>query len=678
MPDGSSFEPLSITDDDIRWAAHLLGLPENAFCGTDGRDPRREVLKCMETIDVAACPGSGKTTLLAAKLAILAEKWPHRTRGVCVLSHTNAARHEIESRLGNTAAGQRLLAYPHFIGTIHAFVDEFLAIPWLRSRGYPIMMIDTAICESRRWQRLDRKWRFALEQKRMDESSMRIVDASFKVAKKNGGFPFADHTETYKNVQRACRDTTREGYHCYGDMFIWARDLMAHVPTVVTVLRDRFPLLFVDEAQDNSEEQAAILHDLFTAGNHPVMRQRLGDPNQAIFNFVGDEGATTDVFPDDAIKKDLPNSHRFGQNIADFADPLGIIPYKLVGQGPKRPLASREPEAPHTIFLFDNDCPQTVLDAYADLLIDTFSERELLEGSFIAVGQVHRPPENARDEKPPHHVGNYWPHYDPELTKSDPKPRTFVQYVIAGLGEAEKIREAYPAVEKMAEGFLRLAGMAKAPTPVRRCRHCHRHVMQHLKDNGSHATLACYKILICRFAIRRKPLTEANWMNRWRRVVREIAQTLSGTTLTTAAEDFLAWWKESDSAASTATNARSSDNIYRYPRGAPSVQIGVGSIHSVKGETHTAVLVLDTFWQDKKGRHNLELLLPWLDGSESGPESAKKHQTARLKLHYVAMTRPTHLLCLAMKRSSLEGENGQLDQTLIGKLASRGWCVRVI
>src|SRR6266581_4100885 len=94
-------KPLDITDNDISWVSRLLRLPAAAFSGSDGSDPRQEVMKSLQSIDVAACPGSGKTTLLVAKLAILAEKWQYATRGICVMSHTNAARHEIESRLGN-------------------------------------------------------------------------------------------------------------------------------------------------------------------------------------------------------------------------------------------------------------------------------------------------------------------------------------------------------------------------------------------------------------------------------------------------------------------------------------------------------------------------------------------------------------------------------------------------
>lgn len=94
-----------ITDEDIEWISGLMKL--------EGLDEQRlAFLRSRETLDVSACPGSGKTTLVVAKLAMLARKWKSRTRGICVLSHTNVARHEIEQRLGDTEVGRRLLNYP--------------------------------------------------------------------------------------------------------------------------------------------------------------------------------------------------------------------------------------------------------------------------------------------------------------------------------------------------------------------------------------------------------------------------------------------------------------------------------------------------------------------------------------------------------------------------------------
>jgi DNA helicase-2/ATP-dependent DNA helicase PcrA len=431
MSDGARFEAPIIADADICWVSRLLKLPDNAFYGEDRNDPRQKVLKSEGQLDIAACPGSGKTTLLVAKLAILAQKWRYRTRGLCVLSHTNVARNQIETQLGNTAAGRILLTYPHYIGTIHGFVNDFLALPWLRSIGYPIKMIDSEICELRRWNKLHYRWRSALEKRYVGKFNIRILDSNFNLGKRDGPFPFAPDTSTYQNLQKASQETAREGYHCYDDMFIWADDMMNKCPYIVGTIRDRFQLLFVDEAQDNSEEQSLILYRIFMNGHGTVIRQRFGDENQAIFDSIGMKEANKDKFPVKEFR--LSNSHRFGSKIAQLVDPLGVIPYGLKGHGPKKPLASGLREGQHTIFLFSEDRIEKVLDAYAELLIETFSEEELVGGTFTAVGQIHRQPDKIEKQKFPHFIGHYWPDYDPELTRSDPRPKTFVEYVSVGM-----------------------------------------------------------------------------------------------------------------------------------------------------------------------------------------------------------------------------------------------------
>ena len=84
---------------DVEWVCSAMGLPLNAFSGEDGLDPRYAALCSLDSLDVEACPGSGKTTLLVAKLAILANRWQPKQQGICVISHTNAARLEIGERL---------------------------------------------------------------------------------------------------------------------------------------------------------------------------------------------------------------------------------------------------------------------------------------------------------------------------------------------------------------------------------------------------------------------------------------------------------------------------------------------------------------------------------------------------------------------------------------------------
>ncbi len=171
------FEP--ITDQEIKWACGVMRLPLSAFAGDDGTDPRLTVMRSIERLDIEACPGSGKTTLLVAKLAILANRWKSRRQGICVLSHTNAARTEIGDRLSSTSAGHLLLRHPHFVGTVHSFANEFLAIPWLRSKGWPIKVIDTQIALKDRWRRLPWGTRRYLERQHDGPHSLGYTEADF-------------------------------------------------------------------------------------------------------------------------------------------------------------------------------------------------------------------------------------------------------------------------------------------------------------------------------------------------------------------------------------------------------------------------------------------------------------------------------------------------------------------
>jgi DNA helicase II / ATP-dependent DNA helicase PcrA len=674
MAEDLPFKCPVVTDEDISRVTSLLGLPVEAFYGVDRKDPRQDVLKSSEQLDVAACPGSGKTTLLVAKLAILAEKWEYRTRGICVLSHTNVARNEIENKLGNSTVGRTLLGYPHFVGTIHSFVAEFLAIQWIRSLSYPVKLIDSEICESIRWKKLAKKWRSALEHRHVDKSDIRILDTNFRWAKKDGTIPLADDTETYREYQRACEQTAADGFHCYDDMFVWALDMMAKLPWIIGVIRDRFPILFIDETQDNSEEQSAILYKIFMEGDGPVIRQRFGDSNQAIFDYIDVQESETDIFPSAMIKKDIPNSYRFGQTIANLADPFGVMSYAngLTGEGPReKVLASGASEGQHTIFLSNEDSICKVMDAYGALILDTFSDQELEWGTFKAVGQVHK--DKGNNHKP-RHVGHYWSNYDPELARPDPKPGTFLGYVFVGMGRAKITGESYPFVEKIAEGILRFASMADGSTLDRRRRHLHRYVLDLLAE--SNKVRERYQDLISMFVVMREVLLKEKWNSEWREVVREIAATIAKAPLASQGnEDFLAWDEKQASQLFAHIIPKSRNNLYRYPAAEPKIAIRVGSIHSVKGETHTATLVLETFWH----KHNLESIKDWLwrddrRGGEGQGVSVKK----RLKVHYVAMTRPTHLLCVAMKRSNFEGKGGVLDEQMVKRLEQRGWRVKEI
>ena len=83
----------------------------------------------------------------------------------------------------------------------------------------------------------------------------------------------------------------QQGYFCHDEMFVWAHDMINKMPEATDGIRERFPFLFIDEVQDNSNGQTELLHRVFMDGGTPVMRQRFGDSNQAIYQFAGQSEA---------------------------------------------------------------------------------------------------------------------------------------------------------------------------------------------------------------------------------------------------------------------------------------------------------------------------------------------------------------------------------------------------
>lgn len=670
MSDAESLIP-EITDDDIEWVRLLMKL--DPF-----DEPRRDFLKRRSTVDLSACPGSGKTTLIVAKLAILARKWPHRTKGICVLSHTNVAREQIEHRLGRTVVGQRLLAYPHFIDTIHGFVNRFLALPWLYSKGYPSPTIDDDVTSAYRRGVLDKDYwplQSFLAKKRAGVERLRIVgrDLSFDL----GGRPFPANpsAQSFQHAKRAIETAAHAGYFCYDEMFVWANAVLEDQEHLPVWLAQRFPLVILDEMQDTFERQTSILNAVFPRHLDRVVVQRVGDPNQEIFDSP--DWATSKVEPypdaDPARCLGIPNSYRFGAEIAALASPFAVHPVGsdgLSGIGPKGPgVAGRG--CNHAIFVFPDDSTDGVLDAFGKHVLDVLGEALVTKGTVHAVGHIHQddPKVSAGHAQYPKSVGHYWNGYAVELSRKDPSPRTLAQYVRAAQGLVDHGRSLSSGVEKIASGTLELARRLGDIGDLKRKARTHRVIVDALE--GATASLTAYRSFLRNFLVERTVLSEDSWSSHAEVLTAVAVALCRGETDTSRAERFLAWPNDARSldALASSSSGDLGPNIFRVNGGSGTIGIRLGSIHSVKGQTHLATLLLSTYWHS----HSAKEMMPWLLGEKSNGQRVGTRNTQRLLHTYVAMTRPSHLLCLAIPRSAF-GDDQALDQK-IARLKGRGWRV---
>lgn len=660
-----------VSDEDVGWICGIMNLRKLD-------ESRTEFLRARNTLDVSACPGSGKTTLVVAKLAIMARNWPHRTSGICVLSHTNAAREEIQRRLRGTAVGQQLLSYPHFIDTIHSFVNRFLALPWLNSNGFPSATIDDDVASAYRRRALTSAeyWQVEnfLNKKHSGFDRIRLKDRNLQVGLGDKPFPAGPTSATHKIAKRAVEASANAGYFCYDEMFIWANALLADYPGVPTWLQHRFPLVMIDEMQDTSAPQAGILDSVFPWSGSAVVLQRVGDPNQAIFDGGPARSNGKNPFPESSACLRIPNSFRFGPQIATLASPFAVNavgPEGLQGAGPR--VVSDAPEhCPNAVFIFPDSSTEGVLDAYGQHVLSTFSDSALAQGDVAAVGAVHQDADGVSPGHAhfPKTVPHYWSGYAAEIAKREPHPRTLIQYIRVAQAIVRDGRDLSPGIEKIASGVVRLARRSGGGELLGRRAPKHRVLVEALGKNAEAA--AAYRRLLRAFLIDWEILTCQSW-EQWQTDILAATGGLSDSGAAPDSADPFLQWDEHDPSLKAPASASPQDagpNVYRVADGAGrSVDIRLGSVHSMKGQTHLATLLLNTYWHD----HSSKKIFPWLLGERTNLNGAKERDRTRLLQTYVAMTRPSHLVCLAIPRFVF-GDNAALAKNL-ATLRVRGWRV---
>lgn len=84
------------------------------------------------------------------------------------------------------------------------------------------------------------------------------------------------------------------------------------------------------------------------------------------------------------------------------------------------------------------------------------------------------------------------------------------------------------------------------------------------------------------------------------------------------------------------------NNIYKKD----GINIEITTIHSVKGQTHTATLYLETFYEKK---YESERLAEQFKGNNFN--DTKTHSRQTTKMAYVGLSRPKNLLCLAVHKN---------------------------
>jgi len=274
---------------------------------------KKEIIGKKATFVVKAGPGSGKTLAVAIKLYLELKEWQYRNRGLAAISFTNVAWREIEAKIVSEFEIASGLTYPHYIGTLDSFINKFILLPF----GHLVMG-----CSHRPEIIVD--WQPNITGNQECWKGCKLKDISYDAS---GNLICYDDKSHFKNCscnhhycERTKKTLHRRGYVTQADANYYALKILETYPIISQSIAYRFPVVFVDEAQDTSEIQMKILERLLSNGLERIML--IGDPNQAIYEW---RIANPHIFLE-KMKQwgtlPLNENWRSSKKICDFSDKL--------------------------------------------------------------------------------------------------------------------------------------------------------------------------------------------------------------------------------------------------------------------------------------------------------------------------------------------------------------------
>lgn len=612
---------------------------------------RRSALLENGSRDFNAVPGSGKTSLLAAKLLLLAKKWPHARRGICVLSHTNVARDEIAQRLAQTTEGAQLLSYPHFIGTIHGFVNQFFAMPMLRSLGHKVDVIDDVVFAEKAKSLLQLNQFYGLRIFLANQNNGEGLATTLfyrtdelEVHVEGGSLPAA-HTASYKSLVKLKAMLTADGIFRHRDMFAYAALALKTCPHLVEVLHRRFPMVFIDEMQDTSWDQESFLNRIFDGKS---VMQRFGDVDQKILS--DEDNVELLTFPREGYGC-ISTSKRFGTAIAGVVGSVRVSGEAVIGEGSNT--------LPPVLLLYATADTTKVVTHYGRLVIDRLTSDEIGTREVKAMSARKSGQSNVDAGR---HLVDYWPAYGDGQQSAGMRSERFWGLV----GDAKKsLHEASLSsrvsdVRRALLLVLRAAG-ASLVKDVRDARALPR-AMSAVAPSGP------IQMLTRQLALSGEKLCESGQHDTLLQLLYEGLKPYLPDALEFDAFKALSLFEESGTPVTTTTAATTKCQVSHRDR---SLEFGLGTVAGMKGETHTASLVLESYGGTSR-KHDVSLALEFIAGvGKKKLGKLPKTQQAQMRNLYVAMSRPTHLLCLAANES-------RVPQNVRDALVSKGWHIEIV
>lgn len=623
----------NVIDNDIKYAENIFLKNGQVF-----DEEKRAILLCNESADIYACPGSGKTTVLLSKLSVLEKQLPYdKNMGICVLTHTNVAINEVKERLGNRSL--KLFEYPNYFGTIQSFVDKFLAIPFYDSiYKRKLQCIDNEV-----YNREIVKEYYKINKKLRDGLALKFKGQDVLEKVRNIRFDFNGNnlvlgimgTELYKTenatlaaLRRMKYNLLSQGVLCYDDAYFMAyKYICKNKFQLKNLFSERFKFIFIDEMQDTGKHQELILKQIFDRGKSIV--QTFGDPNQAIYegNSQNDLNVSEAAVTTPVKTLRITNSKRFSNAISKVIAPFELIKTNMNGN---EDIYDIQPK----IIIFNDQNINNVIERFGQIIVDN-KLHQLDNKIFKAVGWIGK--ENSSGKVT---ISSYFNTYKKDVVNRK-RFKNIRSYLVKGNIEKSNSKDVINYHEFLIRAMLEVLYQADVKD-----------------DMGKFYTIKSFyeKVKLDNDLFNELRINLANWTLEIKNdtciflsfkeyVYKLLEQCFNIDKQNEVVKNLLDNLDEAEEQEVFSSNG----NKYTCNIDNNVFDIELDTIHSVKGQTHTATLYLETFYRTM----DIKRLRKYFIGSNE--KNTNSLLIENLKVAYVAMSRPTHLLCVAASNQSIEG-----------------------
>lgn len=248
-------------------------------------DEQKVYIQTSGKVILNACPGSGKTTTVAHKIYSLIQNWDNnysKNAGIVCLSFTNVAKNEIAEKFREINGFS--LPYPHLISTIDSFVNSYITLPFahkIKDVGKRYRIIDDMnYLNGVFLSNWNLKNQFGTLLHRFDPSKIDFT-ASNGIAW--DGYDKSADVDFVKYGKAVKAIQFSYGLLKTSDSAFFALHIFKKFPRLAKYLAAKFPYIIIDEAQDTSEIQHSILEMLYNQGLENI--DLVGDPYQCLYQW---------------------------------------------------------------------------------------------------------------------------------------------------------------------------------------------------------------------------------------------------------------------------------------------------------------------------------------------------------------------------------------------------------